>query len=62
RDGQVNYLHADHQGSIVARTDVYGTVTRGYLFSPFGEKSSQAWDAYPIIPLTGPAFFTIIFS
>ncbi|MBS1993997.1 MAG: hypothetical protein JSS83_25975 [Cyanobacteria bacterium SZAS LIN-3] len=38
--GLKTYFHANHQGSIVATSDVAGVVVNKYSYSPFGESTS----------------------
>ena len=38
--GTKTYLHANHQGSVVAKTNSSGVVTNTYKYSPFGESAS----------------------
>ncbi|MDY6976364.1 MAG: RHS repeat-associated core domain-containing protein [Pseudomonadota bacterium] len=35
--GEINYIHTDYLGSVVAKSSVFGTVTSRYHYTPFGE-------------------------
>jgi RHS repeat-associated protein len=37
------FLHADHQGSIIAGTETSGALAQLYTYSPFGEPQGDVW-------------------
>jgi RHS repeat-associated protein len=51
-DGTTHYYHGDFRGSVVAMTDVNGTITHKYQYGPFGEvaqRQEPANDSQPFL-------------
>lgn len=44
--GVLTFLHANHEGTIVAQTNATGTVTQKYTIGPFGETSALAGTSF----------------